>query len=698
LPIVTQHNLDTIQSNRERKAKRSREIQAAIAEIGELPSVGDPELKEACRHDLFLFLTSYFPESTGLSPFSQDHKDFIKRLQASIEEGGRELDAVYRGFAKTTIGENTVLWVTLYGHAELVPVLGFDKAASENLLDSIKTELTTNELLARDFPEVCYPISKLEGKWQRARSQTYRGVLTEITWTVDEITFPVIDGFPSSGVRIVTKGFLKCPRGLKHKMPDGRNVRPRWVFIDDPQDDESARSPDQCAKRIDKLYKTILKLGGHTSQLSVFIAATCIEVGCFVSQLMDKEVHASFSSHRVPMVRKWSKAHETLWVEYGKIRANYDRADPRDRRRARAEALKFYQDNQKEMDAGCLVSWEQCYSRDEEAYEISAIQHAYNMWIDDGPDVFECECQNNPQRRGSDMAPLEPHAIAAKTSGYERYEPPPDATHLTAFIDIQGKALYYAVMAWTTDVRGYVMDYGTFPGQKTRRFSLRTMARTLAKEFPGADQSGAIFEGLQELVPKILDSEFLKSDGTTMKVSLLLIDANWGEETETVKNFCEQIRKLNVFPTHGRGIEAEGLPITHWQVKPGEYKGENWIVHRPEKRTTLSVSYDTNYFKTLVSQGLLARRETTCSLHLYKETPSHHRQIADHCCIEVPEIKIGRRRTITSWEVPKHLKHHDNHWWDCVVGCRVAASMLGISTEAKIRKKPPKARRKKVRQ
>jgi hypothetical protein len=77
-----------------------------VADIGTLPDVVSPERKEFCRLDLLGFLTSYFPETTGLKPFSGEQKAAIERIQIAMLQGGsRVLNLFPRGFAKTTISE-----------------------------------------------------------------------------------------------------------------------------------------------------------------------------------------------------------------------------------------------------------------------------------------------------------------------------------------------------------------------------------------------------------------------------------------------------------------------------------------------------------------------------------------------------------------------------------------------------------------
>ena len=45
------------------------------------------------------------------------------------------------------------------------------------------------------------------------------------------------------------------------------------------------------------------------------------------------------------------------------------------------------------------------------------------------------------------------------------------ATHLTLGIDVQQNILYWMVVAWGRKFTGHVVDYGTFPDQKTRMFT-----------------------------------------------------------------------------------------------------------------------------------------------------------------------------------------------------------------------------------
>ena len=102
--------------DRRRRFDRRKAVEAA--EVGPIPGIVHPARREACRQDLLLFLQTYFPDTTGLDLFSSDHIRVIDRIEYCLRNGGRFVNAVYRGFAKTTITENAALWATSSPHEE----------------------------------------------------------------------------------------------------------------------------------------------------------------------------------------------------------------------------------------------------------------------------------------------------------------------------------------------------------------------------------------------------------------------------------------------------------------------------------------------------------------------------------------------------------------------------------------------------
>lgn len=262
--------------------ERSRERTRKGSDIGEIPPVLDRERRDTCGKSLLLFLTTYFPYSTGLSPFSDDHKRVIGRIEDCCTRGGRFVNAVYRGFAKSTISELALLWTVLYGHRSFGAIFAAESDLAAKAINSIRTELSDNDLLYEDFPEVCHAVRALEGKAQRCNSQTYGGKRTHIQWKKDTLVLPHIEGSPSSGAIIMSRGLTGSILGLRWKTPDGRQLRPDVCIVDDPQTRESARSPVQCQARMEILLKSVMKLSGHTTSMACVVNATVIEHGDMV--------------------------------------------------------------------------------------------------------------------------------------------------------------------------------------------------------------------------------------------------------------------------------------------------------------------------------------------------------------------------------------------------------------------------------
>ncbi len=351
---------------------------------------------EQARTSLRYFLEVYFPSSTGLSPLSPDHLAIIDRIQVLIMMTGRGLNIMPRGFAKSTLSENSLLWALLYGYRKYALFFGCTQGLATKGLESITRELMTNDLLLQDFPAACVPFLALEGKVQRAPSQSYRGKLTRIRCTAEAVQFPVIEGFAGSGAVLETYGILAPPRGARYKDARGRNVRPDIAVIDDPQTSESARSFVQSAARMQYIKRDIAMMGSHGKRLSMICNATIIEEHDAVDQLSKEK---TWTTIRVAMLESMPTHLDELWLgPYAEIRRNVDKSDPMGQIKAKLKSSEFYAANKDRMAIGAKPAWENIGLEEEEG-ELDAIQHAMNIYIDEGPAAFYAECQNQPLRQ-----------------------------------------------------------------------------------------------------------------------------------------------------------------------------------------------------------------------------------------------------------------------------------------------------------
>lgn len=654
---------------------RNAEISAIGRDIGNIPEVVDPQRKARATTDFRFFCEAYFPETFSL-PWSNDHLKVIAKIETAVLRGGLFAMAMPRGSGKTTLAETACIWAMLTGAQEFVCLIGSDAGHARNMLESIKVEFETNERLLEDFPEAVFPIHALERIHNRAKGQLCGGKPTRIVWTADEIVLPTIPGSKASGAIIRVAGIESRIRGMKFKRADGRAVRPSLVVLDDPQTDESARSDQQVRARLETLNGAILNLGGPGQKISGIMPCTVIRPGDMADQILDRDKHPAWQGERTRLVYAFP-TNEKLWDKYAQIRADSFRNDGDGH-----EATEFYGKHRKEMDAGAVIAWPERHNED----ELSAIQHAMNLRLQDER-AFWAEYQNQPlpQEEGeSDQ--LNADAIASKTNGLPRGVVPIGASHLTMFVDVQGKLLFHAVVAWEDDFTGYVVEYGTYPDQQRQVFALREVQKTLARVAPGTGLEGSIYAGLEKLTETCLAKRWRRDDGAEMRIERCLIDANWGQSTDVVYQFCRQSAHAGlIMPSHGRYVGASSVPFSEYKRKKGERVGHHWRVPTVQgRRQVRHVVIDTNYWKSFVHARLAVAMGDPGSLSLFGHKPAEHQLLAEHLTAEYRVKTEARGRIVDEWKV--RAGGPDNHWLDCLVGCAVAASIQGAvlpGTDAK---------------
>lgn len=638
------------------QAQIMRERRAGARDIGTVPAVVNPKRRAKYERNLVGFCLEYLPDMFPL-PFSEDHLTVIRKAEAAILEGGLFAEAVYRGFGKTTLAEAEAIWATIYGHRKFVPIISADKAAAIDSLDSIGFELSENDRLLEDFPEVCFPIRELQGIAHRCAGQTCCGKRTFIEWKTNVIVLPAVPDSKAGGGIIKAYGLTGRIRGMKHKRADGTVARPDFVIIEDPQTDASAKSPSQCETREGLITGAVLGLAGHTSKLSAIMPCTIIRKGDMADRLLDHTLHPEWQGEVLPMLREWSKTHDTLWL---KDYANIRRADPDTVEGGRDEIIRkcnaFYAKHRKAMDRGAKVSWEHCKEPD----ELSAIQHAYNLYIDRGEKVFMAEYQNAPI---DEYEGTEPPLMAAdfyrKLSGRKRYRCEFNATTVVGFIDVRAPALHWVVCAFGDGFTGDVIDYGVRHIQKRRRGGLEA----------------AISGALDFVVTALVRRAYPVDRGGVLRMSMLLVDSGW--KTKTIYAFCrKQTHAGIIFPSKGQGGELTLRPPR--RLSRRKY-GLGWHHALTKDKAARLAMYDVDQFKSFVEQRIRTPMGGSGCLTIFGADKQHHRAFVDHCTAERPNEKQKKTGDVfQKWEL---LPGRANHWWDGLVGCHLAATMLGVALE-----------------
>lgn len=656
---------DPYEAAKERARARNAAMALAGRDIGELPAVVDQQRKDKASGDFQYFCEAYFPLTFHLT-WSPDHLKVIRRIEDAVLRGGLFAMAMPRGSGKTTICECACIWAVLYGHREFVCLIGSDEGHAVDMLDSIKTELDGNDLLLEDFPEAVFPIQSLDGIANRCNGQLYQGERTHIGWTAKEVVLPTIPDSPASGAIIKVAGITGRIRGMKYKRADGRSTRPSLVVLDDPQTDESARSLSQCATRESILAGAILGLAGPGKKISGIMPCTVIRPDDMADNILDRGKHPEWNGERTQMVYSFPDNDE-LWKRYGELRAESFReyGDIR-------VATEFYAENREAMDAGASVAWQVRYNED----ELSAIQHAMNLKLQDEA-AFYAEYQNEPlpdQTIGA--GDLTADEIAAKVNRRQRGEVPIGVEHVTMFIDVQMNLLYWLVAGWEPDFTGYVIDYGAYPDQQRPYFTLRDARMTLGIVAPNTGLEGSIYSGLDKLTNDLLTRSWRRDDGAVMRISRCLVDANWGNSTDVVYQFCKESPFATILtPSHGRFVGASSKPMSEYQRRAGDRMGHHWRIPGGSRREVRHVNYDTNYWKSFLFARLAVSMGDRGCLSLFGDQPSQHRLLAEHLTAEYRVPTEARGRVVDEWKI--RPEHADNHWFDCLVGCAVAGSMEG---------------------
>lgn len=673
---------------KERAKKRSAERTLAGQDIAPIPPRADPERRAAAGKSFRLFCETYFSHVFYFG-WSDDHLRVVAKIERVILNSETLAIAMPRGSGKTTLCLVAVLWAILYGYHAFVELIASTSEEGEQSLDSIKTHLKVNNLLLADFPEAVYPIRRLEGESRRCNGQRYYGVPTGIAWSIDELVMPAIPGSKCSGSIIRVSGIMGAIRGALYVRPDGTQIRPTLAICDDPQTDQSAASVLQTRARLAVINGAISGLAGPGEATAIIIPCTVIQAGDLADTLLDRDQHPEWHGERTKMVYAFP-TNTKLWDKYAQIRSDDLKADGDGSR-----ATEFYRKHRKKMDAGSTVAWPERFKKG----ELSALQHGMNLRLKDEP-AFFAEYQNEPMVLGmEDVVMLTADEVVKRTNARRRGVVPIGCESLTMFVDVHDRLLYYVVVAWERDFTGYVIDYGSYPDQRRAYFTLRDARVAMSDLQPGVSKEAVILAGLKAVIEEYLRKEWRREDGTVVQIGRCLVDS--GYVPDVVFDSIRQSRQVSlVMPSLGVGLGAANKPFSEYRRVKGDRYGHHWRMPSPRKTRSLrTVNVDVNYWKSFVHARLNVAIGDQGALTIFGRQGGRHRLFAEHLTAEFPtqveNVYHGRR--VDEWRV--RPGGPDNHWFDGVVGCAVAASMLGCELGSHPAGTPPKktAKKKKTR-
>ena len=287
------------------------------------------------------FVNTYFPHYIRSPEKSELHAFLFSRLPEIIRSPKGENEAVGapRGEGKSTqVTQLFTLWCIVTGqkHYAVIVMDSIDQAYP--MLEAIKAELEFNPRLKTDFPEVCG-----QGRvWQAGTIVT------------------------ANDVKVQVAGSGKKLRGLRHGP-----YRPDLTILDDIENDEQVRNPEQRDKLNAWLTKTVLPLGGVGQKYDVIYIGTILHYDSVLNRTLNNPF---WHGIKFKAMKRWPDRMD-LW----------DRWEELFRNDGETVAEAFYLANKDEMERGAVTSWA--------ARGVLALM---KIRARDGHATFDSEYQNDP--------------------------------------------------------------------------------------------------------------------------------------------------------------------------------------------------------------------------------------------------------------------------------------------------------------
>lgn len=287
------------------------------------------------------FVNTYFPHYIRSPEKSDLHRFLFRRLPEIVEspEGENEAVGAPRGEGKSTqVTQLFTLWCIVTGRKHYCVIVMDSIDQAYPMLEAIKAELEFNPRLKTDFSDVCG-----QGRvWQAGTIVT------------------------ANDIKVQVAGSGKKLRGLRHGP-----YRPDLTILDDIENDEQVRNPEQRDKLNAWLTKTVLPLGGVGQKYDVIYIGTILHYDSVLNRTLNNPF---WKGIKFKAMLKWPDRMD-LW----------DRWEELYRNEGELVADAFYQTNKAEMERGAETSWA--------ARGVLALM---KIRARDGHAAFDSEYQNDP--------------------------------------------------------------------------------------------------------------------------------------------------------------------------------------------------------------------------------------------------------------------------------------------------------------
>ena len=601
------------ESIRDRQGALMKKKRTTERDIGEIPAIVNPARRAAALADYAVFKKTYFSKS-----FYRDDCPAMQvcnqKIVNAVNFGGKSSQGLPRGQGKSTNLRAAAIYAVCSGKRRFVVPVTNIISDCKRFLENIKTILETNELLYEDFPEILHPIRKLERITHRAKGQLCQGKHTRIIWST-YIQFPDIAGSPASSAVIWPISIIAIPRGLQIALPNGDVMRPDFLLIDDPQNNESAKSKEQTDDREESITGTLMGLAGQDQEIAAVMTLTIIKENDLADRFLSREKHPEWQGECHAMIIDWPDAEAMkLWEQYRNIlldelETNVNIVSAMDKHPA---ANAFYLEQQTAMDSGCRVMDSQL----KYINEVSAIQHAMNLYLI-SPDTFLCEYQNAPARHNTALHTLTVRGIMERINGLPRRQAPENTVFQAACIDLNYYAASWSAAAFRNDFTPAILDYGFFPegGQ---------LYDTKNSEM---DEATALIHGLNQLIPRIA--------AAFPELNALGIDGN--RFSDPVYKWIVLNKRnypFQIYAMRGVGSGQYKVPATSSKFAKLLGKPKSRCHIRTGRDAQREIWFDSHHWHLFMQRMWLMEPGAPRSISLFGEQGSNHRVYAEQICAE----------------------------------------------------------------
>lgn len=635
---------------KEEDRERHRRQREDANEIGKLPKVKNTKRKAECKNSLLKFLTTYCMEDGGFlqSPPSEKMYPIIERLQETVVSGGRTHVRLPRGFGKTSYLKGAIVFALAYGYRKFVVVVSAKIQDARTITEDIWNLFENGKTFAEDFPEIAFPIAKLDGILQRAAHQTHKGKRTKVQRTAERIILPTITKSVCSGSLVVARGIKGAARGLLKGA-----TRPDLLLADDPQTDAVAKNPAMVQKYDELLEQSFLGLAGHSHTLAAFVTSTPI-VPDDLSDIYAKK--ANWKTYSYPLLihepNCW-RSDKDLWQDYFRIRQDSISVGEAEH----IKANEFYAAHRAEMDEGSEVLNPSAYDHNT---ELSALQHAMNLRFANGENSFQAEYQLAPNRVDDTFQLTAPLVASRVRKDAAQFWIPPETVFTCAATDLNPAVAYSTVVvAFAKDQTGYITNYALY----------RSSPLPIPDAIPEKMRERLVTQALAIHAKEILG--WCKARGIVLnKWGVDCGGKQWG----AVNNFAKISRQtcgIGITPMAGRGGR-------NWNpnVRSRITDARNETVLCEDKTNGWRwLAWNSDFYKETAQKAWLGEVGTPGSLSLFDG--QRHGEFAAQVAAEVLDYKVALSdgRTEYKWR----LVGPHNDLGDATAMCYALAGAFGIS-------------------